>query len=226
MFEFFIKGGPVMWPLLACSLTALTIAIERIIFWIKEAKSRDAELTHSVLHLVEHGLYEEAKTIGKNSRDYLVRIFLFSIPHHHLSLEGALQMAAVKEIKRMKQYLPVLDTVITTSPLLGILGTVGGIFRSFNVLGQSAIIAPDIVARGIAEAVITTMVGLAIAIPSLIFYNYFNSKVEGVATEIEASLTNFKIVYLRGKNHKNETVVDAYQKNRGLSCFRFLTVFS
>jgi len=190
--------------LLLCSLVSLTIIIERIIFWIKERRGRDVKVLHRLLHLVEHGLYEDAKTTGKDSHDYLVRIFLFSIPHHHLSLEGALEMAATRELKRMQQYLPVLDTIITASPLLGILGTVTGIFSSFNVLGGSAIIAPDIVARGIAEALITTVTGLAIAIPTLIFYNYFCSKVEAVATETEAALTNFKIVYQKGKVRKDE----------------------
>lgn len=204
MFEFFIKGGPTMWPLLACSLVALTIVIERAIFWIKEAKKRDIKLMHSLLHLIEHGLYEETKVTAKNSQDYLVRIFLFSIPHHHLSLEGALEMAAVREIKRMRQYLPVLDTIITVSPLLGIFGTVTGILNSFNVLGKSSVMAPDIVAKGIAEAIITTVAGLAIAIPTVIFYNYFCSKVEAAATEIGAALTNFKIVYQKGKVRKDE----------------------
>jgi biopolymer transport protein ExbB len=206
MLEFFLKGGPLMWPLLGCSIVAMTVIIERAIFWIKEARSRDTKIMHRVLHLVEHGLYEEAKTAGEKSKDYLIRIFLLSIPHQHLSLEGALEMSALKEINRMKQYLPVLDTIITVSPLLGILGTVAGIFSSFNVLGQSAILSPDTVARGIAEAIITTIAGLGIAIPTLIAYNYFCSKVEKAATEIEAALSNFKIIYQKGKNRQNETV--------------------
>jgi biopolymer transport protein ExbB len=204
MLEFFLKGGPLMWPLLGCSIVAMTVIIERAIFWIKEARSRDTKVMHRVLHLVEHGLYEEAKTAGEKSQDYLIRIFISSIPHQHLSLEGALEMSALKEINRMKQYLPVLDTIITVSPLLGILGTVAGIFSSFNVLGQSAILSPDTVARGIAEAIITTIAGLGIAIPTLIAYNYFCSKVEKAGTQIEAALSNFKIIYQKGKNRKNE----------------------
>lgn len=200
MLQFFLRGGPVMWPLLACSLVSLTIILERAIFWIKESRRRDVKAMHQVVHMVEHGLYDEAKTLHQKSRDYLVRIFLSSIPHHHLSLEGALEMSAVKEINRMKQYLPILDTIITVAPLLGIFGTVTGILSSFNVLGKSTgFLAPELVAKGIAEAVITTVAGLAIAIPTVVFYNYFTSKVETKLSEIDVAVTNFNIVYQKGK---------------------------
>jgi biopolymer transport protein ExbB len=187
----------------------MTVVIERAIFWIKEARIRDTKLMHQVFHLVEHGLYEEAKARGEKSGDFLIRIFLSSIPHHHLSLEGALEMSALKEINRMKLYLAVLDTIITVSPLLGILGTVTGIFSSFNILGQSAVLSPDTVARGIAEAIITTIAGLGISIPTLIAYNYFCFRVEKAAIQIEEALTNFKIIYQKGRTRKNETVMAA-----------------
>jgi biopolymer transport protein ExbB len=121
------------------------------------------------------------------------------IVHRNFSLNSALEMAAAFEIRRMKRFMNVLDTMVTVSPLLGIFGTVTGIIRSFELMGAVGAQNPIAVSSGIAEALITTATGLSIAIPSLAFFNYFNSKIEDALHEIETYSTSLEIVYEKNK---------------------------
>ena len=206
MIHWFVKGGPVMWPLLLCSIIALGVIIERLVFWLRERRAQDTELVHKVLHLTERGLVEEAAKAAQRSQDAVARILVNGLSHHHLSLEGALEVAVQAELKRMKRYLGVLDTIITVAPLLGIFGTVTGILVAFGAL-EGRIPDPKVVASGIAQAVITTVAGLAIAIPTVVAYNYFCAKVEDMASQISTHVTNFQILYQKGRTkHAGETV--------------------
>ncbi|MBW1800601.1 MAG: MotA/TolQ/ExbB proton channel family protein, partial [Deltaproteobacteria bacterium] len=107
----------------------------------------------------------------------------------------AMEAATTDEIKRMQRYLGVLDTMITVAPLLGIFGTVIGIITSFEILGASGIEHPQAVTAGIAQALITTASGLGIAILSVFPYNYFQSRVENAALNIEKYATSLEIVH-------------------------------
>jgi len=199
MLTLFHKGGPVMYFLLVCSLAALTVIIERSIFWFRERRSRDQALVDKILELAEQDDYIEAARIGSGSKDYVARILICGIVHRNFSLTSALQMAAAVEIKRMKCYMNVLDTMVTVSPLLGIFGTVTGIIRSFEAMGIVGAQNPVAVSGGIAEALITTATGLMIAIPSVAFLNYFSSRIEGALHEIETYSTSLEIVHEKNK---------------------------
>ena len=199
MLNFFLKGGPVMYPLLVCSLTALTVIIERMIFWARERGSRDQKLVDAILEHAERDDYNEAARLGSGSDDYVARILVCGIVHRSFSLKNALEMAAAAEIKRMKHFMNVLDTMVTVSPLLGIFGTVTGIIRAFEAMGIAGAQNPIAVSGGIAEALITTATGLSIAIPSLAFLNYFNSKIEDAVHEMETYSTSLEIVYEKNK---------------------------
>jgi biopolymer transport protein ExbB len=195
MYEFFIKGGPVMYPLLACSLITLTVILERIFFWVREDFRRSPRLVDVILELCRHGDWEGVRDTVAGSRDYVIRILVSGILHREFSMAKAMEAAASEEISRMRQYMGVLDTMITVAPLLGIFGTVIGIITSFDLLGASAIRDPQAVTAGISQALITTASGLAIAILSVFPYNYFNSKVENAARTIEKYSTSLEIVY-------------------------------
>lgn len=199
MLDFFQKGGPVMYPLLACSLAALTVIIERMIFWARERKWRDQKLVDEILEHAERDDYNEAARMGSRSNDSVARILVCGMAHRNFSLNSALKMAAAVEIKRMKQFMNVLDTMVTVSPLLGIFGTVTGIIRAFEAMGVSGTQNPVAVSGGIAEALITTATGLLIAILSVAFFNYFNSKIESAVHEIETYSTSLEIVYEKNK---------------------------
>jgi len=195
MINLFIKGGPIMYPLLLCSIIALTVIIERTIFWISEDYRRDQVLVNEVLSLAEQGNWGTIRERIGHSKDFIVRILVAGILHREFSIAKAMETAASDELDRMRRYLPILDTIITVSPLLGIFGTVIGIILSFEMLGAAGIEEPQAVTAGIAQALITTASGLGIAILSLFPFNYFNSRVEKAATTIEKYATSLEIVY-------------------------------
>ena len=195
MLEIFVNGGPVMYPLLACSVIVLTVIIERIFFWINLGKNRNQPLLNEVLELCQRGDWEAVKQKTVGSKDYIIEILIIGILHKEFSMIKAMEAAAAEEIKLMRRYMNVLDTMITVAPLLGIFGTVIGIILSFEVLGSSGIEHPEAVTAGIAQALITTATGLGIAILTVFPYNYFNSRVENAAISIEKYATSLEIVY-------------------------------
>lgn len=195
MVDIFIKGGPVMYPLLGCSILALTVIIERTFFWIREDLRRDQILVDDVLEFCRKGNWAVVREKVAGSKDFVIRILVSGILHREFSMGKAMETAASDEIKRMRRYLGVLDTMITVAPLLGIFGTVIGIIMSFELLGAGGIEHPEAVTAGIAQALITTASGLGIAILSVFPYNYFNSRVENAALAIEKYATSLEIVY-------------------------------
>ncbi len=184
-----------MYPLLACSLIALTVIIERTMFWIREGVRGNQTLIDRVLELCQKGNWAAVKGEVEGSKDFVIRILVSGILHREFSMIKAMESAAAEEIKRMRRYMNVLDTMITVAPLLGIFGTVLGIISSFELLGSSGIEHPQAVTAGIAQALITTAAGLGIAILSVFPYNYFNSRVENAALTIEKYATSLEIVY-------------------------------
>ncbi|MDD4462771.1 MAG: MotA/TolQ/ExbB proton channel family protein, partial [Desulfobacterales bacterium] len=172
MREIFISGGPVMYPLLLCSMMVLTVVIDRLIFWFRVDLNRNRPLVDEILELSRKGDWEAVRTRTLQNRDYVVRILVTGILHREFSMTKAMESAAADEIRRMRRFMGVLDTMITVAPLLGILGTVTGIISSFEMLGSTGIEHPQAVTAGIAQALITTAAGLGIAILSVFPYNY------------------------------------------------------
>jgi biopolymer transport protein ExbB len=194
MFEIFIKGGPVMWPLLVTSLLAFTVTIERLIFIVRESRRREPETVDKILSLVEKRNIDQAVEAGKSSDDFVARTLIYGLTHHEKSYSSALLRAANQELKRFSRNLSILDTVVTLAPLLGLLGTVTGMIRSFGLLGTSELSAPTVITGGIAEALIATAFGLGIAIVALIPFNYLNSRLEEARHEIEDAATHLELM--------------------------------
>ena len=195
MISLFIKGGPVMYALLACSIITTTVIIERVLFWIREDMHRNQAIVYNILELSRKGDWDAIRQQVVGSRDYVIRILIAGILHKDFSMTKAMESAAADQVKRMRRYLYILDTMVTIAPLLGIFGTVTGVMTSFEALGISGIERPFAVTAGIAEVLICTASGLAIAIPSVFFYNYFNSKTEAAVITIEKYATSLEIVY-------------------------------
>ncbi len=204
MLDIFISGGPVMYPLLACSIIVMTVIIERIFFWIGMDNKRNKALVDEVLNLCRTGNWESIRAKTQGSKDYIIKILVTGILHRDFSMAKAMESAAAEEIKRMQQYMAVIDTMITVTPLLGIFGTVIGIILSFEVLGATGIEHPQAVTAGIAQALITTAAGLGIAILSVFPYNFFNSRIDKAALDIEKYATSLEIVYEKLSNNNGE----------------------
>ena len=195
MWHIFDKGGPVMYPLLACSIIALSVVIERTIFWFRLGLRRQPSLVDEVLELSRQGDWESIRNKTLHAKDYMIKMLVSGILHREFSMIKAMEAAAADEIKHMRRFMDVLDTMITVAPLLGIFGTVLGIISSFEALGSAGIEHPQEVTIGVAQALITTAAGLGIAILSVFPYNYFNSRVENAAVQIEKYATSLEIVY-------------------------------
>jgi biopolymer transport protein ExbB len=200
MLNLILTGGPVMYPLLICSLISLTITIERIIFWSNEKRRMDRKLLDEIFGEVEKGFYEKAVTLGNKSKDYMIKIVCYALTHHKSSRINMLEMAADDEIDKMKRGMAILDTIITMAPLLGILGTVTGIIVSFDFLGKAGVEDPKAVTGGIAQALITTAAGLTVALATIVPYNYFIVKLERAARNIEKCTTSFGIYHKEGRD--------------------------
>jgi biopolymer transport protein ExbB len=177
--ELFVHGGWIMWPILLVSFVALTAVIERVIFMVTEASRRQPALVEQMLDKVETGDTTGAVAIGANSKDYVAKVLVYALTHKDHSLSNAFTRAANQELNRFQRGIAVLDTCITISPLLGLLGTVLGMMNTFGALGDGDIAAnAGKITGGVGEALIATAAGLLIAIVGLLPYNILNARVE------------------------------------------------
>lgn len=189
----FKKGGPIMWPILMVSLTALAVVLERIFWWLGRWMRRDPKRIEKVFTAIEVGDVAEASRLSRDSRDPVLRMMWNGLNHQHASLQGALQVAAGIEIKRAGRFLVVMDTLVTLAPLLGLLGTITGLMKSFSFLNNEEL-AVTAVTGGIAEALIATACGLGIAIFALIPFNFFTSRVSNLEFELQTAATNLEVM--------------------------------
>src|SRR5882762_3621017 len=189
----FNKGGPIMWPILIVSIIAVAVVLERAFWWTGRWMRRDPKRIEKVFTAIETGDVTEASRLSRGSRDPVLRMMWNGLNHQHASLQGALQVAAGIEIKRAGRFLVVMDTLVTLAPLLGLLGTVTGLIRSFRFLGNEEL-AIQAVTGGIAEALIATACGLGIAIFSLIPFNFFTSRVSNLEFELQTAATNLEVM--------------------------------
>lgn len=190
--DYFQRGGPIMYPILAVSIIALTVVLERVFWWSREGARRRTAALNGVYDAVQAGDLEEASGRAADSTDPRVRVLYEGLNHQHESMQGALQLAAAVELQRASRFLPVMDTIVTLAPLLGLLGTVTGIMRAFNAVHGELNV--DAVSGGIGEALIATACGLAIAMFALIPYNFFSTKVEFLKFELETAATNLEVM--------------------------------
>jgi biopolymer transport protein ExbB len=195
MLSYFQAAGPVAWPLLALSLVSLTLILERVIFWLRHTRVRDQKQVDHFLELVERGDLSTAAEVAQGTKDPVLRTLHCGLVHREWSLSQAMAQQATDEVRLMKKHLTLFDTIINAAPLLGILGTIVGIIGAFQVLGGSGIPDPKAVTGGIAQALITTVFGLVIALYTLFPFNYFGRKVNLAREEIEKYATSLEIIF-------------------------------
>ena len=182
LIQMLAKGGPVMIPLVLCSVVALAVVIERLGFWWRHGDVGPAE---RALELAERGKLDEALEVARRSGTATARVIAAGLAERQAPPAAAMEAAAQTEMGRLRSYLPVLDTIITLSPLLGLLGTVTGMIAAFGILSTSGMNQPNAITGGVAEALIATAAGLAIAIATLVPYNYFLSRAEQALDAME-----------------------------------------
>ncbi|MFQ6672064.1 MAG: MotA/TolQ/ExbB proton channel family protein [Candidatus Tectimicrobiota bacterium] len=192
-----IKGGILMVPIGLCSVLALAIVLERL-FVLRHPRVVSPEVLRRVETCLREGDTSEALLLCRRQSSAITRILHVGIANHHKpksEIKEVIEDAGRHEVPSLERYLGVLGTIASISPLLGLLGTVTGMIKVFNVIAVRGVGHPGALAGGISEALITTAAGLAVAIPSLVFYNYFVTKADGLIIEMEkASLRMLDIL--------------------------------
>jgi biopolymer transport protein ExbB len=187
--EFFNKGGNFMWGLLALSIIGVAVIIERAIT-LQKAKADVRKLMEQVVGALKKGRLDEALDVCAETRGPIPQILhagLRQAKKGTIAVEKAIETAGIIEMSFLERGLIILATVANVAPLLGFLGTVSGMISAFEAIAQAEQVSAKLVASGISEALITTMSGLVIAIPTQVAHNLFVQRIDRFVVEMEDS---------------------------------------
>jgi len=195
LWQVFLSGGPVMWPILFCSIFALAIALEK--FWHLHKINIDTQdFLNKILDKMKRHDIKEALQVCDNTKSPIANILKAGILKYDRprpQIVEAIEDASLYEIPRLEKNLTALATIAHVSPLLGLLGTVTGMVRCFQVIQAKATtfhpVSPGDLAGGIWEALLTTVAGLIVAIPTFVAYNYLVSRINHYILEMEKAST-------------------------------------
>jgi biopolymer transport protein ExbB len=200
--DLFHAGKEIMWPILLLSFILITVVTERLLFIARENASREPEVVEKMLEAVERRDIEGALAIGRKSKDYIAKILVYTLTNKEYSLSNAFVRASSQELARFQQGMATLDTCITAAPLLGLLGTVTGMMRTFGALGTGDVSgAASTITGGVAEALIATACGLGIAIIGLLPYNYLNARAEQAKQEVSDASHGLEILLKKSETN-------------------------
>ncbi|MCD6277435.1 MotA/TolQ/ExbB proton channel family protein [candidate division WOR-3 bacterium] len=190
LIEWYLNGGPFMWPILIAAVIGIAYIIERFITFAR-AGVDPKKFTENVVKKLKKGGVDAALKFCKASRSPIARILeptllkYKEVGKDKAILEEALSAAATTELAFLDRGMAVLSAVTTLSPMLGFLGTVSGMIRAFNAIALAGTVEPTLVASGISEALITTQFGLIVAVPTAAAHTYFSQKVNAYARSME-----------------------------------------
>ena len=195
LWQVFLAGGPIMWPILLCSIFAFAIILEK--FWhLHKIRIDTKEFLENVLDKVKHHEIKEALQICDNTKSPIAHILKAGILKYDRTREQikeAIEDASLYEIPKLEKNLTMLATVAHISPLLGLLVTVTGMVRCFQTIQIKTTsfhpVSPGDLAGGIWEALLTTVAGLIVAIPTFVIYNYLVSRINNFILEMEKAST-------------------------------------
>lgn len=195
--DYLHEGGFMMYPLIICSILAIGIILERAWTFRKATSIDPEELLDDIKSSYQSGDTTNATRMMEQANTPYARIFTRGLKNYGRSpeaIEMAMQQEAANEIPTLENYLPGLRTIVTISPLLGLLGTIAGMIRSFKQVAATGLSSPTAVMGGVSEALVSTATGIAIAVIGLIAYNYFGNLVKRFVEDMEYygnELTNF-----------------------------------
>lgn len=207
MIELFLRGGIFMYPILLCSVLALAIFLERL--WVLRRKNvLPDSFIQNVEGLLRKNKVSEALFLCQGHRSSIAQVFLGGLKNTGRGMwlvkEGIEEMGG-REAVTLERHVGILATIANLTPLLGLLGTVSGMIKTFNVISVQGVGNPSLLAGGIAEALVTTASGLCVAIPTLVCYRILKDRTEGLVFEMEEhSMKIIEILEGTGKDPLNQ----------------------
>ncbi|MFA6217218.1 MAG: MotA/TolQ/ExbB proton channel family protein [Candidatus Omnitrophota bacterium] len=195
LWSLFSSGGPIMWPIMLCSVFGVAIVLEK--FWYLHTITLDSQsFLDSILEKIKRHQIQEALQLCDKTQSPLAHILKAGILKYdrpRLQIKEAIEDASLYVIPKLEKNLSALATIAHICPLLGLLGTVTGMVRCFQLIQAKATVlapvSPGELAGGIWEALLTTIAGLIIAIPAYVLYNYLVSRVNNAILEMERTAT-------------------------------------
>lgn len=191
------QGGFMMYPLIMCSILAVGIVLERAYTFRKATAVDPDDLLEEIKESYSKENPQAAIERIEGAKTPYARIFVRGIQNADRSpemIELAMTQEAANEVPLLENYLVGLKTIITVSPLLGLLGTIAGMIYSFKQVAAAGLSSPTAVMSGVSEALVSTATGIVVAVVSLVFYNYFANLVKRFVEDMDyygAELTNF-----------------------------------
>jgi biopolymer transport protein ExbB len=187
MWEIVRAGGPLMWPIILCSIGAAAIILERL-WTLQDKRVLPPELAKKVWALVEADQINDKVIAALEQNSPLGRVLAAGLASRHRPrtiVMERLEDTGRHVVYELERFLNTLGTIAVISPLLGLLGTVTGIIHSFNAIEAGGVGDPRALAGGIAQALIATAAGMCVAIPALFSYRYLRGRVDRIVIEME-----------------------------------------
>jgi len=189
LWEWIIAGGLTMATLILMSVFSIGVVLERLAFF-KEIRLATASLQKSITEAFAEKRQDRVLEHCETSASPLAAMILAEVASgRDAESEDAVRVMTLTmrgEMARLKQYMPVLATVASIAPFVGLFGTCKGIITAFSDISTQGMGGPSVIAAGISEALVSTAAGLLVAIPALMFYNYFSKAISNLGLELES----------------------------------------
>ena len=202
MFKYLINGGIFMWVILFASICGLAIILEKTYTFLTKEKKLTENEKNKLYKSLRTGNREEILRLCKDKTDSVSKSVTKIVSNmdinfaeldnsHRQVIEGIISESILEQTTELEKGMSLLGTVVNAAPQLGLLGTVTGMITAFSALTRNSESTARIVASGISEALYTTAFGLIVAIPALVFYNYFNRQIDIIVAEMERTALQF-----------------------------------
>ena len=202
MLKYLINGGIFMWVILLASISGLAVIIEKMYTFLSKEKKLSENEKNQLYKALRTGNKEEILKLCKDKTDSVSKSVTKIVSNmdinfdeldnsHRQVIEGIISESILEQTTELEKGMSLLGTVVNAAPQLGLLGTVTGMIAAFSALTRNGTSTAKIVAGGISEALYTTAFGLIVAIPALVFYNYFNRRIDVIVAEMERAALQF-----------------------------------
>ena len=202
MLKYLIDGGIFMWVILLASVSGLAVIIEKMYTFLSKEKKLSENEKNQLYKALRTGNREDILKLCKDKTDSVSKSVTKIVSNmdinfdeldnsHRQVIEGIISESILEQTTELEKGMSLLGTVVNAAPQLGLLGTVTGMIAAFSALTRNGTSTAKIVAGGISEALYTTAFGLIVAIPALVFYNYFNRRIDVIVSEMERAALQF-----------------------------------